>query len=219
MMKIYIYVIWLSITTVIVMAACKRNQEDTIAPVVPNEALTTVVLILQNRDPAFPSDRDTATWEQLLNPDGTSRPVDVAKANIVLKANSIYTAKLTIYDKTQNPVFIVSDEIKLRQNYHSFFYQPLPTDQPLIIPSPAGYIYPAPIPTPVYGSPLQLSVNVTDYDTNTPALKLGLESTFTTGATSTGWVRIVLRHQPNSKDGTYAPGSTDLDVGYKVSVN
>jgi hypothetical protein len=205
--------------TALVSSACKRKQEETVAPVIPNEALTTVVVVLKNTDPAFPSDRDTATWEQLLNPDGSPKPVDVSKANITLKANSVYSAQLYIYDKTQNPIFVVSDEIKVRQNYHSFFYQPLPTNQPLIIPFAAGDVYPAPIPTPVTGNVLNLSVNVTDYDTNTPPLKLGLESTFTTGAASNGWLRIVLRHQPNSKNGTYAPGSTDLDVGYVVTIN
>ncbi len=206
-------------TNAIISSGCERKQQETVAPVIPNEALTTVVLILKNTDPAFPLDQDTATWEQLLNPDGSPKPVDASKANILLKANSIYSARLYIYDKTQSPVFVLSDEIKERQNYHSFFYQPLPTNQGMIIPFAEGDVYPDPIPTPVTGSILNLSVNVTDYDTNNPPLKLGLESTFTTGAASNGWLRLALRHQPNSKNGTYAPGSTDLDVGYTVTIN
>jgi hypothetical protein len=206
-------------TAALVFIACKKKKEETIAPVVPNEALTTVVLILKNTDPSFPLDQDTATWEQLLNPDGSPKPVDASKANIILKANSIYSARLYIYDKTQNPVFLVSDEIKEEQNFHSFFYQPLPTTQAMTIPFATGDVYPAPIPTPVSGNTLNLSINITDYDTNTPPLKLGLESVFTTGVASTGWLRLILRHQPNVKDGTYAPGSTDLDAGYRVTIN
>jgi hypothetical protein len=37
-------------------------------------------------------------------------------------------------------------------------------------------------------------------------------------AASTGYLQVVLRHQPNVKDGTFAPGSTDFDAGFKVTI-
>jgi hypothetical protein len=50
-------------------------------------------------------------------------------------------------------------------------------------------------------------------------LQIGLTDNFVTGAASNGWLRVVLRHQPNVKNGTYDPGSTDFDVNYKVNIN
>ena len=201
----------------LVLNSCDK-EEQVVAPSIDNEALTTVQLKLTNVDDA--SDTTSAQWEQLLDSNGNPEPVDVSKANLTLKANTTYSAEIVILDKSQDPVFNVSDEIKERANYHIFFFQPLPTNEPLVIPAPTdGDVYPAPIPTPVPdGDPLNLSVTITDQDTNNPPLPVGLESKFETGAASTGWLRVVLRHQPNVKDGTYAPGSTDLDVGFNVTI-
>jgi hypothetical protein len=55
-------------------------------------------------------------------------------------------------------------------------------------------------------------------DSNNPPLQIGLTDNFVTGAASNGILRVVLRHQPNAKNGTYPPGSTDLDVTYAVSI-
>ncbi|WP_223648365.1 hypothetical protein [Hymenobacter psoromatis] len=202
------------------LAGCSKNEE-VVAPTVANEALTTTILTLTNT--ANPTDVQTATWEQLLDSKGNPLTPDVSKANLNLTANANYTGQLGILDKSQTPTFDVGNEIATqRANYHHVFYQPLPTNQPLMIPAPTGTgadIYPAPIPTPLPTSPpLNLTVTTTDVDTNTPALPLGFKTTFKTGAASTGYLRVVLRHQPNVKDGTFAPGSTDLDVGFNVSI-
>ncbi|MEJ7665938.1 MAG: hypothetical protein WKG07_43680 [Hymenobacter sp.] len=58
----------------------------------------------------------------------------------------------------------------------------------------------------------------TDTDNNKTPLALGLADSFVTGAASTGYLRVVLRHQPNVKDGSYAPGSTDFDAGFNVTI-
>jgi hypothetical protein len=207
-------------TGVSLMLACSKD-EKIVAPTISNEALTTVQLQLINTADA--SDKPAAQWEQLLNNNGNPLPVDVSQANLTLKANTTYTAKMVLLDKTQNPVFVVSDEIKQRANYHLFFYQPLPASQPLVIPNnyPADQndIYPEPIPTPIpAGSPLNLTITITDHDNNPQQYPVGLETRFVTGAAGSGWLRIVMRHQPNIKNGTYAPGSTDLDVGFHVQI-
>ena len=197
--------------------ACSKD-EKVVAPTISNEALTTVQLRLTNTADA--ANVVTAQWEQLNDANGNPQTPDVSQANLSLKPNATYNCVLTLLDKTQSPVFVVSDEIRERANYHHFFYQPLPTTQALVIPAPGGgEQYPAPIPTPLPTGPaLNLTATITDQDTNTPALPLGLTTTMTTGAASTGYLRVVLRHQPNVKDGTYAPGSTDLDVGFKVAI-
>ncbi len=201
------------------LASCNKDEE-VVSPSVANEAITTMTLTVTNA--ASATDTQTATWEQLL--DATGNPVstgpDYSKANLTLKANTTYNVAVGLLDKLQTPTFDVGAEIKERANIHSFFFQPLPTTQALVIPAPTGAdTYPLPIPTPApTGNPLNLTVMRTDRDTNTTPLPVGLTDTFVTGAASTGYLRVVLRHQPNVKDGTYAPGSTDFDAGFKVAI-
>lgn len=210
---------WLGAALLLAAAAGCSKKEEVVAPTVANETLTTTILTLTNT--ANPADVVTAQWEQLLDNKGQPLPVDVSKANLALKANATYTGQLGILDKSQSPAFDVGKEIaESRANYHHVFYQPLPTAGAYVIPAPTGAdTYPDPIPTPLTATtPLNLTVTTTDADTNSPPLPLGFQTKFATGAAGTGYLRVVLRHQPNVKDGTFAPGSTDLDVGFAVSI-
>jgi hypothetical protein len=201
--------------------ACKKKEQE-VNPTIDNEALTTVSVRLSNTQAPF--DKDTATWEQLLDRNGHPLPVDTSKALLSLRPHSVYHAELVLLDKTQSPYGDASIEIRERSNYHLFFYQPLPSALPLVIPTSPKDVLPLPIPSgnsvlsQDSASALQLSILITDQDSNTPPLPVGLQANFTTGAASRGWLRILLRHQPNGKNGTFAPGSTDLDVGYSVKI-
>lgn len=201
------------------LAGCNKDEE-VVSPSVANEAITTMTLTVTNA--ASATDTQTATWEQLLNAQGnpaTPTP-DFSRANLTLRPNTTYNVTVGLLDKTQTPTFDVGAEIKERANIHSFFFQPLATSTALVIPAPTGSdTYPLPIPTPTpTGAPLNLTVTRTDLDTNTRPLPVGLTDQFVTGAASTGYLRVVLRHQPNVKDGTYAPGSTDFDAGFNVRI-
>ncbi|RZK28509.1 MAG: hypothetical protein EOO63_11105 [Hymenobacter sp.] len=201
------------------LAGCNKNEE-VVAPSVANEAITTMTLTVTNA--ASATDTQTATWEQLLDAQGNpvSTGPNYSAANLALKPNTTYNVTVGLLDKSQTPTFNVGAEILERANIHSFFFQPLPTTQALVVPAPTGSdTYPLPIPTPTpSGNPLNLTVTRTDLDTNSPALPVGLSDRFVTGAASTGYLRVVLRHQPNVKDGTYVPGSTDFDAGFKVAI-
>jgi len=201
------------------LATSCSKDEEVVSPTISNEALTTVQLKLTNVNDA--TDAPIAQWEQLLDNNGNPLPADISNASLVLKPDATYTGYLQLLDKTQSPAFDVSAEIKERSNYHLFFYQPLPTANALLIPAPAGTdVYPAPIPMPLPAgaAPLNLSITVTDHDGNKTPLPLGLETKFVSGSAGAGWLRIVLRHQPNLKNGSFAPGSTDLDVGFNVTI-
>ena len=211
----------LSAAVLLAVAAGCSKKEEVVSPTIANETLTTTILTLTNV--ANPADVVTGQWEQLLDNKGQPLPVDVSKASLVLKANATYTGQLGILDKSQSPTFDVGKEITdSRANYHHVFYQPLPTAGAYVIPAPTGTgadTYPAPIPTPLPSTtPLNLTVTTTDVDSNSPPLPLGFQTRFVAGAASTGYLRVVLRHQPNVKDGTFAPGSTDLDVGFTVTI-
>jgi hypothetical protein len=206
------------VATVILFTGGCNKKESTVTPAPPsNEFLTTVELSLHNT--ADPTDTLLAIWRQ-LDPTG-SAPPDTSKAILNLKANSTYSAQVIILDETQSPAAVVSDEIKVRENYHLLFFQPTPISASNLIISNTSTDIPASdgTVTSATGPYLNLTVSRTDLDANSPPLQIGLTDDFVTGAASNGWLRVVLRHQPNVKNGTYDPGSTDFDVNYKVNIN
>jgi len=216
---------------------CSKSPQ-TVTPALPgNEFLTTVELYLQNS--TNPADIQTAVWTQISPSTGIYQPdstyVNLAQLN--LKANTTYNGQVYIFDETKTPWDTVSIEIKQRENYHLFFFQVSPiasanviisnttpnipmTDWNTGLPASdttAGGVSVNEILSPP-GTALNLTVSRTDMDTNSPPLQIGLTDQFVTGASSSGILRVVLRHQPNAKNGTYDPGSTDLDVTYAVSI-
>lgn len=219
------------------LGACNKNAE-TVTPALPgNEFLTTVELQLVNTSNA--ADVQTAIWTQFSPYTHTYQP-DSSYVNLAflnLKANSTYSGQVIILDETQTPVVTISTEIKDRENYHLFFFQPSPitsanfvvsnttTNIPAadwntglpVADTTAGGVSINEILSPP-GNPLNLTVTRTDLDNNNPPLQIGLTDNFVTGSASTGILRVVLRHQPNAKNGTYDPGSSDFDVTYAVSI-
>jgi hypothetical protein len=198
----------------LIISSCNK-KESAVAPNISNETLTTIVLALKNTN--APYDSDTATWQQLLGANGVPLPMDTSKAILNLHANCLYTAQVLIYDKTQNPPTDVSAELLQRENYHLFFFQPTPVSSSNFFVNDTTTSIPGTI---VNGSGpyLNLTVKRTDLDTNNPPLQIGLTDNFITGTASSGHLRVVLRHQPNAKNGTYFPGSSDLDVTYSVTI-
>lgn len=155
---------------------------------IKNEFITTVKLKLVSG-----TDTLTAIWKDLTPSD--ANPPDTSLARLTLKTNTTYTGEVELLDETANPVFDVTEKIKERANIHLFGYLP---DANL---------------TPA------LNVSITDFDTNTPALPVGLTFNLSTNTTTTnGIMRVVLKHQPNLKNGTLNPGSTDVDVNFRVQV-
>ncbi len=143
---------------------------------------------LQLTNAASATEVITATVENL------NTTADFSKATLTLKPNTTYNARVLLSDKTKTPALNVSAEVKDEANEHLFIF------------------------TPTTG--LNLTVTITDRDTN-PApgpFSVGLESRMVTGAASTGKLRLVLKHQPNTKNGTPTPGTTDLDTNFDVVV-
>ena len=201
------------LSTALFYASCSSKSEQAVAPTIANEQLTSAYLKATNE--ANPSDTTSCRYRFHLDNNGNVKSTD--STGLVLKANSKYDVKVVMLDTTQSPTFVVSDEIKQRQNYHLFFFQPTPiTSANLVIGTGSPYI--PGTPTSTTGPYLNLAIARTDLDSNTPPLQIGLTDLFTTGAASTGNLRVVLRHQPNAKNGLYAPGSSDLDVNFKVTI-
>ena len=170
---------------------CKKDEQVVTPPVPGNEFMTTVKLRLENT--ANPNDTIWATWKD-LTPEDTNAP-DTTLAIINVKKNNSYKLAVYILDETHLPAEDITPEIRERGNYHRFF----------LIPSSS-------IASKVVVTP-------TDYDSNSPALHIGLNNLVTISDTiASGKLEGILKHQPNTKDGTLAPGSTDIDVFFQFNI-
>jgi hypothetical protein len=227
-----------TILLLLIFGACNKSAQ-TVTPALPgNEFLTTVQLQLTNT--ADPTDVQLCSSTQ-MSPFTHTYQVDsiyTSGAFLRLRANSTYTGQVIILDETKTPFDTVSTEILARENYHLFFFEPSPIlASNFVVSNTTPYIpqndwltgQPA-TDTTAFGisvneamassaaTALNLVVSRTDMDDNTPPLQIGLQDKFVTGAASTGILRVVLRHQPNAKNGTYDPGSTDFDVTYAITI-
>lgn len=126
--------------------------------------------------------------------DNLNSVANVSKATLTLKANATYSGVIQLYDKTQTPTLDATEEIREKANEHLFVYTPSATGL--------------------------MTVTLTDRDTN-PApgpYPIGLAFTLKAGPAATGKLKVQLRHQPATKDGTATPGTDDLNVDFPVVI-
>ncbi len=181
--------LWVILAVSLLAGACKKGEENP-TPADDNEAITTATLTLTSQ--TTPVQTVTATVDNL------HKTANFSLATLTLKANTTYTGAVTLLDKTKTPTADVSAEVKKEANEHLFIYTF----------------------TPTASSPASLTVSITDKDTN-PApgpYPIGLATQIKTGAIGTGKLKVVLRHQPNVKNGTATPGTTDLDTDFNVAI-
>jgi hypothetical protein len=170
---------------------CKKDEAAVTPPIPGEEYITTVKLRLENA--ANPNDTIWATWKD-LTPDDTNAP-DTTLAIINVKKNNSYKLAVYIFDETKSPAVDITPDIRKEGNYHRFFL----------------------IPTSSIAS--KVVVTPTDYDSNSPALYIGLNNLVAISDTiASGKLEGILKHQPNTKDGTLAPGSTDIDVFFQFNI-
>jgi len=121
--------------------------------------------------------------------------------DIVLAPSTSYDAELILLNKTVSPVDTTSKEVEEEMEAHRFYFEPQ-----------AG-----------------VNLSITNLDTDANAVPVGLTSTWTTGAVSTGKLQITLRHYgatpPNKAVGdlvTSDKSSTDISTtdigGFTVKV-
>lgn len=114
-----------------------------------------------------------------------------------LKANISYSVSVQFLDESKTPTKTITTEVSEEAEEHQVFF--------------------------VKGGTLNVSFNYSDKDKdNRP---LGLLWTATTGAASTGTLRVVLKHKLDkaatgvaSGDLTNAGGDTDVDVTFNVTI-
>lgn len=130
----------------------------------------------------------TVTW---TDPDGEGGTAPTI-GTLTLKPNTTYNYEITevLNETAQGDERNVLNEIKEESDEHLWVYKALP----------AGL----------------LNITRTDKDKNN--LEIGLKGTAVTSSAATGTLQTILRHQPDAKNGTEAPGSTDFDATFSVKV-
>lgn len=189
MKNILIKFIIASIAITISLTACKKDKDQVSNPTPPtDEPEVMTTFKLTFIDSASVLPTVTALYR---DPDGDGGNTATEFDTIKLHTNTTYLTNILILDETKSPADTTSKEIKEKANEHLFFYT-------------------------ITG--ISTSINILDYDTNTPPLPVGLQTKWKTATASNGNVRIVLRHQPGVKNGNYGPGETDIDLTFQAKV-
>ncbi|MBD2769237.1 hypothetical protein IC235_15200 [Hymenobacter sp. BT664] len=111
-------------------------------------------------------------------------------SGLTLAANTTYTGAISLSDETKSPVADITAEVRAESDEHLFVYESTPASL--------------------------LAITRTDRDVRN--LEVGLATRVVTSAAGTGRLKITLRHQPGTKNGTATPGDTDVEVTFEVTV-
>ena len=133
----------------------------------------------------------TVTTFAYKDPDGDGGNAPTKFDTISLKANTSYTLTLALLDESKTPVDDITDEIAEESDEHLLVYTP----------SPAAL----------------LTYTYSDKDKN--GYPIGLTGEAKAGAAGAGKLKVQLRHQPGTKNGTPAPGSDDVNLDFNLKVN
>ncbi len=181
----------IAVISILSFSSCKKDEVIVSPPVAANEYMTTLKLRFENKSNS--SDTTWAVWKD-LTPDDQNAP-DTSKAIINLQKDTKYKVSVKILDETKNPATDITEDIRERGNFHFFSF------------FTSGAIS------------SNLTIVATDFDTNPTPFHIGLENEFTTnGTVSSGRLEGVLKHQPNTKNGTFAPGNSELDVFFTLNI-
>lgn len=128
------------------------------------------------------------TTATFKDPDGDGGNAPTQFDEIVLAANSTYNVAITLLNEAENPTENITEEIEEEDDEHFFCFE---------------------------ASGANVSITRTDTD---GTYEVGLESRWETAATSEGKVKVILKHQPGVKNGTCAPGETDIEVDFVAKI-
>jgi hypothetical protein len=156
-------------------------------------------------DPVDPNEEEVITKVQLTftdaanssntftaifsDPDGPGGNGPTQFDTIRLDSGVVYNAAIALYDESDpGNIVNITDEVAEEADEHIFCYTP---------------------------SGVNVTVSRTDTDGSHP---IGITSQWQAGSQGSGTVRVELRHQPDLKDGSCVPGSTDVQVDFQAEV-
>lgn len=189
----------ISLLSVFVVIGC--DDDDPVKEDVPE-------LITEVRLTFTPNGGGTAVVATATDPDGQGiQPVQIDEP-IVLDASSSYSLSISLINGLADPSdaeYDISEEVLEEAAEHMFFFSW--TNDVFADPAGNGNI-----------DDRDDAVNYDDEDAD--GLPLGLATSWTTAATSTGNFRIILKHQPDLKSASSDSdtGETDLDVTFPITI-
>jgi hypothetical protein len=130
------------------------------------------------------------TFEYVNFNEAVSNPPSLVDT-IRLKANTNYSIRLKLLNEASNPLLDLTDSITGMGDKHLMVYNMDPS---------SGMV----------------TVKINDKDSK--GLPLGLMSTWQVKDTTNGYLRLILHHQPGSKNGTVTPGNIDFEADYPIVV-
>lgn len=194
------------------VTACKKENSteptpgNPLPPVNNSEVITTMKIYIKDSITDAEISGSPFVFKDLDGDGGNAGSFLPMSADSVinLSANKSYYAEIILLDETKNPVDSISNEVVSEGVDHMFFFEQ--TD-------PTGTPYHLTIPG------TDIKIKYSDLDAN--GRGIGQKFKIKTNAIITSQVpfRVTLKHQPDVKNGTFAPGDTDVEVKFKLKVN
>ena len=182
----------LALLFIVALSSCKKDDDqDTVTPTPPNEE--EVITKMEVRlSPSMGGDTVIMTFN---DPDGDGG-VDPTITGGILAANTDYSGDIQLYNETETPIEIVTEEILEEDDEHQFFFD------------------------------VQLGATTWAYaDMDDNMNPIGQMFTLTTADALSGTLKVTLRHEPEKEaegvsdgDITNAGGETDIEVEFDVEV-
>ncbi|MGB0887085.1 MAG: type 1 periplasmic binding fold superfamily protein [Vicingaceae bacterium] len=122
------------------------------------------------------------------DPDGDGGNAPTEHDVITLAANTYYNVTVQILNESETPAEDLTPEIQNEDDEHLFCY-----------------------------SPSNTNVGITRTDSD-GTYEVGINTFWSTGAAASGNTTVTLKHQPGVKDGTCAPGDTDVEVTFTTVI-
>ena len=189
--------------------ACKKDKTDEPTPDNPTPPANETELITTMKVTLLDTTTLTNTTYVFSDLDGAGgNPATFGNSGadsvINITANHVYKATILLLDETKSPIDTISKAVFDEGVDHLLFFNSI---------SPIG------TPYNTYLSGSMTNIKYLDLDANNRGI--GLSSLWTAPSMAMGKspLTIELKHQPGVKDGSYAPGETDIQVGFKLKVN
>ena len=206
-MKTTITTIAMLATLATAFTSCKKDKktepEAPAPPINQGELITTMKVTLTD---TITNVSATYVFSDLDGAGGNAATFGNGGADSVINitANKAYFTKILLLDETKNPVDTISNEVLAEGIDHMFFFNGI---------SPTG--------TTSYITDLNGGTTIKYLDLDANNRGIGLLTLWTAPLTPMPKepLLIELKHQPSVKDGSYAPGETDIQVGFKLKVN
>lgn len=174
--------------------------------------ISSIVITSCKKDPVVePNDEEVITTMQLTfvpsgsgtsltykfdDPDGPGGSAPT-QDEIVLAPSIAYNVSLQLLNKTKTPAEDITTEIQTESDAHRFYYEP------------------------TAGS----NITISGLDNDSTGVPLGIKSTWTAGAASSGKIKITLRHYPNTPPGkelgdlvNSSKSASDIEVEFNTKI-